>query len=117
MSSVASALSARTCRIRAETRGWGCPLPASVQVSELSSAAWPVVYKTAAHLTALEVILPLALRQSGGDGPPSAARRAEPGVHGFWARDGCSYSVTQRDLAKRVAIVTASGLSEAGHAA
>jgi hypothetical protein len=38
--------------------------------------AWStlVVYKTAAHLTAPEVLALLALRQARGDGPPLAAR-------------------------------------------
>lgn len=87
MSSARSALSARACRIRAETKGRGCPPPLSVQASGPSSAAGRVVYKTAHRLTALEVILPRALRQSRGDGPPLAARRAgarRPWTLGTW---------------------------------
>src|SRR5208282_889332 len=48
MSSARGILSARTCRIRAETRGRGCPPPVFVQASGPLSAASQVVYKTAA---------------------------------------------------------------------
>ncbi len=48
MSSVRSALRARACRIRAETRRRGYPPPVSLPVSGPLSAASPVVYKTAA---------------------------------------------------------------------
>ena len=60
MSSVRSALSARACQIRAETKDRGCRPPVSVQVSGPLSAASPVVYKTASHLTAPGMALPLA---------------------------------------------------------
>jgi hypothetical protein len=39
MSSVRSALSARACQIRAETKGPGCPPPVAIQVSGPSSPA------------------------------------------------------------------------------
>jgi hypothetical protein len=45
MSSARSALGARVCRIRAETRGWGCPPPVFVQASGPSGAVSRVVYK------------------------------------------------------------------------
>ena len=48
MSSARSALSARACPIRAETKGLGCPPPVAIQVSGPSSPASPAVYKTAA---------------------------------------------------------------------
>ena len=45
MSSVRSALGARACQIRAETKGLGCPPPVAIQVSGPSSPASPAVYK------------------------------------------------------------------------
>jgi len=51
LSSVRSALTARVCRIRAETKGRSWPPPVSVRVSGPLSAASRVVYKTAAQPT------------------------------------------------------------------
>ena len=57
-------------------------------------------------LTALEVILPLALRQSRGYRPPgSGAPRRSPASMDLGHVAGCSYAVTRRESGKRVAVV------------
>src|SRR6266699_3391288 len=69
------------CQIRAETKGRGCGPPVFVKVSGLSSAASPVVYKTAHHLTKNE--LPRAAskvfdaQRRSANSPPRTDRAGE----------------------------------------
>src|SRR5690349_10091084 len=73
MGSVRSALSARACRIRAETKGRGGGPPVSVQVSGPLSVASRVVYKTAAlpaELHRREIVAMVADRPPGCENRP-----------------------------------------------
>jgi hypothetical protein len=86
MSSVRSLLSARACRIRAETKGLGCPPPAAIHVSGPSSPASAAAYKTAALPAELHrretpciVADPLPSRENGRS-PRSLTLPGLPGV-------------------------------------